>query len=263
MKKLVSVLVILTLIAVGVGSYLMGQHSMAPTVENSPVQISTPTKPTPETTPATPAVETTSPKLSVAPVADTTTELSTPQEQPFKETLYTVYVKADYLKSGSGVPVWDKYKMDISLGMNGMQKEVFKTSAQAGVPYVVIGAGYGDADGYIQILDISTGATGYTNGNWFAQEVGDVETQKPAETKKPTENQKPAEQKPAEQKPAETQKPAEQKKPTNDGAGRDYYTPETSDRATIPEEDQTHDGGESAWTRDGTIGAKYTGKISG
>ena len=239
-KKLVPVLVVLALIAVGVGGYFMGQRSNSPTVENPPAESSTPEIKT---------------EPSVEPVADTTTELSTPQEQPFKETLYTVYVKNDYLKNGSGVPVWDKYKVDASLGINGLQKEVFKTSANAGVPYVVIGIGYGDAEGYLQILDISSGATGYSNENWFTQELAEVEVQKPAE-QKPAETQKPVEQKPAEQKPAE-------QKPANDGAGSEYYTPETSDRATIPEEDQIHDGGASGGFRDGTVGAKYTGRISG
>lgn len=239
-KKLVPVLVVLALIAVGVGGYFIGQQSNDPTVENPPAESSTPEVKT---------------EPSVEPVADTAIELSTPQEQPFKETLYTVYVKNDYLKNGSGVPVWDKYKVDASLGINGLQKEVFKTSANAGVPYVVVGVGYGDADGYLQILDISSGATGYSNENWFTQELAEVEVQKPAE-------QKPAEQKPAEQKPAE-------QKPANDGAGIDpsqlgeHYSPENSDRTTIPEEDQIHDGGESGWSKDGTIGGKYTGRISG
>ena len=72
-KKLAPVLVVLALVAVGVGGYLMGQRSNAPTVENPPAESSTPAEPTPEvkqdaapgTTPTTPAVETTSPEPSV------------------------------------------------------------------------------------------------------------------------------------------------------------------------------------------------------
>lgn len=259
-KRWIPVLLVLALFLAGAGGYLLGRQPAPPDEETPPAQSD----------------------VVTTPVTDTESQQTT----PFDEGLFTVYVKPKYLQDGRGVPAFDRYKVEVSLGLDGLKTEVFRTSPHVGVPYVVVGVGYGDADGYIQILDVESGKTGYTNGGWFTLEKPEEEPDNLEEEQKPVE-QKPVEQKPVVQKPVEQKPPAQETgrqeeggsgaNPGGETAGSDpdfeYYTPETSDRLALPLEYQIHydsasgkyfNGlGEEVHTKDGTEGAVYRGKLSG
>lgn len=272
-KKIVPILVVLALVIVGIGGYFLGREfNTSPSLETPPAESSTP-EVTPDTTPeATPVVETTSPEPapetetmepSVEPVSDTAAELGAEQDQAgFAEALYTIYVKASKADE-DGVPVYDKAVWDLDT------KEIWRTSGGHETQYICIGVGYGDYDGWIEIIN-ANGEMGYTQSAWFTQEleVGGgqqaVEQQKPAQT----EQQKPAQ--------TEQQKPSTNNQSGNNNSGNnqanqggkieiDYsqipgYRPDEAPR--IPEEDQIHDGGDSHEFESDT-NLNYTGKLSG
>ena len=237
-KKLVPVLVVLALIAVGAGGYFMGQRSNAPTADNPPAQSSTPT---------TPAAETTSPEPSAEPIADTA-----PQDG-FTASIYTVYVKPQYAED-DGVPVYDRSEWTLDT------TELWRTSGGYGAPYVCTGIGYGQYEGWIEIID-PQGNTGYTQDIWFTTELevtnhqqAEVEKQEPAQVEQQT--------------PAKTQKPAEQNTPGNNGNRKieiDYsqipgYNNER--QPVIPEDKQIKNGGEG-YESSSDVSINYSGKISG
>lgn len=248
-KKIVPVLVVLALVIVGVGGYLMGQKSNNPVVETPPAQSSTP-----EATPTTPVVETSSPESyikndgSVVKVADQ-------QDQAgFAEALYTIYVKASKADE-EGVPVYDKAVWDLDT------KEIWRTSGGHETQYICIGVGYGDYDGWIEIIN-ANGEIGYTQSAWFTQELEVGGGQQVAEQQKPAQT--------------EQQKPSTNNQSGNNNSGNnqanqggkieiDYsqipgYYPDEAPR--IPEEDQIHDGGDSHEFESNT-NLNYTGKLSG
>ena len=223
-KKLAPALVLLAIAAVGIGGYFLGQRSNIP------------------------AVETTSPNPSVeaAPVPDAATELSA--SLPFSPVNYAVYVKDQYLSSG--VPIYDKYKMDMTQGVNGLQKILFNADTTKGTPYLCIGVGYDDAEGYIQVMSAGSSEIGYTNANWFTDAL--LEDVNADDLKQLEEAQKPAQ--------------GNTGNTGNSGSGIDYSKLEgnfTVGGGQIPEDQQTHDGGESGTSFDRSEGSSYTGTISG
>lgn len=227
-KKIIPVLIVLILVIVGVGGYLMGQLN-TPAAETPPAQSSTLESP-------------------VEPVVDTTTELGA--QVGFTEAMYTVYVKASKADE-DGVPVYDKAVWDMDT------KEIWRTSGGHETQYICIGVGYGEYDGWIEIIN-ANGETGYTQSAWFTQELEVGEDQQVVEQQNPSTNTQSGNNNSGTNQSNSYWE--EDEKIEIDYSKIPGYYPDEAPR--IPEEDQIHNGG-AGLSSDSNTNLEYTGKISG